>query len=706
MKRSLLVLPVSLLMSSLCAGCDSATLDHTSADDESSLPASTSSIEPIYEENAFSNKVYALVNKSGDAKEFKDYYRNDVSFNELVDRQIGLIATEIIERLNDVYGVDNYQYSYDADVDDFSTWNQGEARGEEYKVHQSGDTYYVFLRDDNGDLIPADATSGGFFIEEYGTSFKAAYFRSDYDNNLNDYLGNPSAQALSSFLLNGNVPSDTFGPDNDTGYEINEQKLSVLSGSIYGENVYYLNGSVISLSDEPSYAWNWSEYFKDGTAIDRLKYAIADIIVNSGYEDDLSMVDFIVYGSDYDQLLGDISFLSNYLEDYYQAISRYVLDVVIGSQQVSNDNNSILSLSSIIERAKDYKTTAEYVMEDDFYNGRLQFVGDYYNETENGNNYRLNDLFSEATLLTNYAYINNNTGTRTFEEEYEYLVNGADDFVCLKVLADAYISGYENFIDFYVLYYGIDGSGYIDEAQTVKSFNQIEFPYKFADMVNCRNIKNYETTVASILGAVSSQTFTENTHAGTYDPSLLGRSVYASYVRVGLDRDIGTLRDLGTISDGNARFGEARNYSTFIIPASDSVNDLSHYDLDLYIGDNDRDLALEITVQTVNHDMNDNKAQLGNDDSAERLDMVNDKFLIKRNEDWHATFNLPKLTRIDPDVQEYRYIEGNIYQSNPSDAVKDSLIITIKAYDANGEEIDLSTEFGVCISLNNTYQIN
>lgn len=133
---------------------------------------------------------------------------------------------------------------------------------------------------------------------------------------------------------------------------------------------------------------------------------------------------------------------------------------------------------------------------------------------------------------------------------------------------------------------------------------------------------------------------------------------------------------------------------------------MSHCDLDLYIGSNDRDIALETTVQTVNNDMNDNKAQLGNEDSAERLDMVNGKFLAERNEDWHATFNLLKLASIDPSVQEYRCIEGNIYQSNLLDAVKDSLIITIKAYDTIGEEIDLNTEFGVRISLTNYYQLN
>lgn len=57
---------------------------------------------------------------------------------------------------------------------------------------------------------------------------------------------------------------------------------------------------------------------------------------------------------------------------------------------------------------------------------------------------------------------------------------------------------------------------------------------------------------------------------------------------------------------------------------------MSHCDLDLYIGSNDRDIALKTTVQTVNKNMNDNKAQLGNDDSTERLDMANGKFLVER----------------------------------------------------------------------------
>ena len=53
-----------------------------------------------------------------------------------------------------------------------------------------------------------------------------------------------------------------------------------------------------------------------------------------------------------------------------------------------------------------------------------------------------------------------------------------------------------------------------------------------------------------------------------------------------------------------------------------------------------------------------------------------------------------------------RFWKGSMYQSNLLDAVKYSLIITVKAYDTTGEEIDLNTEFVVCISLTNNYQLN
>lgn len=86
--------------------------------------------------------------------------------------------------------------------------------------------------------------------------------------------------------------------------------------------------------------------------------------------------------------------------------------------------------------------------------------------------------------------------------------------------------------------------------------------------------------------------------------------------------------------------------------------------------------------------------------------MVNDKFLIRKNENQHATFNLPKLTAIYLDNEEYCYDENNIYQTNGLDEVKYSLIITLKAYDQLGETIDLDSKYSVYFYLTNNYRIN
>lgn len=91
---------------------------------------------------------------------------------------------------------------------------------------------------------------------------------------------------------------------------------------------------------------------------------------------------------------------------------------------------------------------------------------------------------------------------------------------------------------------------------------------------------------------------------------------------------------------------------------------------------------------------------------SKRLNLVNDKFLIRKNENWHATFNLPKLTAIYLDIEEYCYDENNIYQNNGLDEVKGSLIITLKAYDQLDETIDLDGKYGVYFDLTNNYRIN
>ena len=96
----------------LCTGCmpgagtsvDSGDIDSGTGGGGGS-GGSGGDVPPVYEANNFSSNIYALVNRQGNEGVFEDYYRRNVSFNELVDRQIGLVATEIIERLNDTINI-------------------------------------------------------------------------------------------------------------------------------------------------------------------------------------------------------------------------------------------------------------------------------------------------------------------------------------------------------------------------------------------------------------------------------------------------------------------------------------------------------------------------------------------------------------------------------------------------------------------------
>lgn len=169
---------VLLILCLVCTGCTPE--EPTIPDDGGSGGGGGGEVTPVFEANNFSDDVYALANRRGDEGVFEDYYRGKVPFNQLVDRQIGVIATEIVERLNDVYGSDNYKYSFDNEVPDYTTWQVGEARGAKYAVHLLGDVFFVFVLDEQGNYIEDEQ---GFPLESDGKTYEAVYFASEQDNN-------------------------------------------------------------------------------------------------------------------------------------------------------------------------------------------------------------------------------------------------------------------------------------------------------------------------------------------------------------------------------------------------------------------------------------------------------------------------------------------------------------------------------------------
>lgn len=688
---------VLLILCLVCTGCTPE--EPTIPDDGGSGGGGGGEVTPVFEANNFSDDVYALANRRGDEGVFEDYYRENVPFNQLVDRQIGVIATEIVERLNDVYGSDNYKYSFDSEVPDYTTWQVGEARGAKYAVHLLGDVFFVFVLDEQGNYIEDEQ---GFPLESDGKTYEAVYFASEQDNNMEEYIGNPSCQALACYLLNGEY-SDTY-LDNQSGLEVNEQKLSVLAGSIYGDNVYVQQENEIVLQQgQLDVAWRWASYFADGTAVDRLKYNIAKIIADN--ESINQVTD--CYDSNYDSLLSEIPYLANYLDCFYEEIRYFVENFVIGTDAIETDKATISTLQNVLAKSKDYRETFEYALLDNFFYAAITSLTDPHNL-----DYNLLTLYYECDIYCNYTYANLNKTTITFDDEFMYFLS------TLQVKAYAYeLTNNKTYKPYFDLYYGIDESGYIDEAGTVKSFNQIEFPYTWSDMIACRNVKNYEAVLDGVLDAVKNQTFAENTHAGQYSDSLAGESVYFTYYRVSQDYAITKMSAMSTGDNANITFNNNGNYNQFIIPATGNVGDLSHYDLQISVGNCQEDISLEIKVQTVDDNYNTVVAVLDSSDLQGNATTANGKFVVDKNTTWQGTFHLPQTTAIVYNEQ-YAHSDGTVSENNQivtyADGqilfrrgdVKDCLIVYVTAYDQFGREINIDATYGISIKLTNTFQIN
>ena len=719
----------------LCTGCmpgagtsiDSGDIDSGTGGGGGS-GGSGGDVPPVYEANNFSSNIYALVNRQGNEGVFEDYYRRNVSFNELVDRQIGLVATEIIERLNDIYGSGQYKYSFDSDEQNYTTWQVGKARGDKYQVHILGDVVYVFVLDKNGEYILDD---NGYPLKDTGKNYRAVYYVSDEDNNMDDYIGNPSCQALASYLLNGGY-SDTY-LDNQTGYDVNEQKLSVLAGSIYGDNTYVqYDNEIVVEHGQYDKSWLWSSYFANGTSVNRLKYNLAKIIVNNTSVNQMTDT----YGSDYDSLLSQIPYLANYLDYYYDEISYFVTNYVVGSDLIMQDNNAISTLQNVLAKSKDYRDTFEYALNDVQYEVVLRSIADT-------GNYNLKTLYEDCNLFENSNVIPELN--KTFEDEYNYLI--LDSLTGLKENADVYKDDNTKigFIDYYNLYYGINESDWIDEEQTVRSFNQIEFPYTWERIVASRNYKNYETVIEEVLHSVQNQTFDTGTHAVITNPSYKGYSAFAEMGRVGRDSTITNIHQFGDITvdgDGNEEntYTKASNYRSIIIPAIGNIPDLSHYSLLLCVGDNIEEMSIRVSVQLVDSTgqgevlvLDKNMAGLienypypeegmagGSDDKFIVPQMGNDEGM--GNNTWFIEFDLPTSSTtisMAEDEEPFSYGEQSLFDNDfvleydeetgevtYSIVATNCIVITFEVFDASGRELPAgkTIPFGVSLWLDNYHE--
>lgn len=174
---------------------------------------------------------------------------------------------------------------------------------------------------------------------------------------------------------------------------------------------------------------------------------------------------------------------------------------------------------------------------------------------------------------------------------------------------------------------------------------------------------------------------------------------------------------MSTGDNANITFNNNGNYNQFIIPATGNVGDLSHYDLQISVGNCQEDISLEIKVQTVDDNYNTVVAVLDSSDLQGNATTANGKFVVDKNTTWQGAFHLPQTTAIVYNEQ-YAYSDGTVSENNQivtyadgqilfrQGDVKDCLIVYVTAYDQFGREINLDATYGISIKLTNTFQIN
>ncbi len=511
MKKTTLNLLTIMVLATL-VGCSGINDDPTSGvltDNSSFEPHSSdsSSATSHYAENYFTDEVSATVVRRISEQTFVDFDGTYRSFEYLLDRQIGSIANGIISRLDNIYGHgNNYTYEYDGKI--FNSWESGTSLGKKYEVHQDGSMYYVFLYDEDGKNI---SSSGVTRFDEIAQKWgSVVFYQNEYYNNIDQHECDLSTMVLTAFLANNRTARDTYSEKND----YITSHYTIPYGSMYGENYYTILESEkkIGTTTDDSRKWLWADYFADGTAQERMKLVIAQLVVGyapnecTSYSADISTVN-----SEYNALLEKIFYLGNYAQDFADNIKEFVRKYVVGDNLIKDDKRSKETFADVKERYEEFCNTCGYCYSIAELSGMMtcQLIDSEFITDNRGNCYSLGDVYTEidGNMDTANIYIMHNTTYQSYYNEFNKLVNDDDYTSSMAYLSKFSIEGFygDRYETAHLLYYGENDSGYI--ADGVKAFKDMRAPFTPNEQTGMRNIYNLSQAVAAIVDAVANEKF-------------------------------------------------------------------------------------------------------------------------------------------------------------------------------------------------------
>lgn len=344
-------------------------------------------------------------------------------FIDIVDRQIDMLAEELVSRIEYIYGTNNINTTHNIkDTTDgslFSSYSSMNIFSDTITANMSVYNYkdeYVasdgtIMLDSNGEKVLFDSTKHTYYVQENGVKYAAVT-----SLNVGGLFTSPTVFQYTMQQI-GRPAFDMSYPD---GYELDS--ILTLSGAIYGTPTWeYEEKENVLIYYIPTYnlqnvtpAWNWANDFSNGTVKDKVKHYLAYIIANdiTKYADLPN--ESVILASDYDTLLTNISEVNNYVSTYQDIIFEILTQRMIGTAYNGDTKVGIIASNlaqSIYQTSLKVGPDSATYYDDGKYNSLYNsFIGDFHVKKIN------------STTSTNFS-INDYANSRNYKA-YDVILKG------------------------------------------------------------------------------------------------------------------------------------------------------------------------------------------------------------------------------------------------------------------------------------------
>lgn len=402
-------------------------------------------------------------------------------FTAIVDRQIDILAEELVSRIEYIYGDNNINTTHNIkDTTDntvFTSYNSmntfSNTITKNMSVYNYKDEYVIndgtIMLDIEGNKVLYDSSKHNYYVIEDGIKYASVT-----SLNVGGLFTSPTAFQYTVQEI-GLPAFDMSYPD---GHHLDS--ILTLSGAIYGTPTWeYKETYIPYLAYESKYnidslttPWNWANDFVNGAVKDKVKLYLAYIVANDIRDFKGLPDEGVILSSDYDNMLTKISKVNNYVSTYQDVIFDILTKIMIGDAYLGDlgagEDGSYISLAiDLAIRKMNPNVATGY-----YYNGLYRSLYESVVSTDtmriinresnmnitnelyyNARNYKAYDVILKGILRqisNNDAYKKCSSisyNLEDIESDKEYLTIGNSSDIYLFFNGDYNLSNYRIYLD-------------------------------------------------------------------------------------------------------------------------------------------------------------------------------------------------------------------------------------------------------------------